>query len=203
MFILGLTGGIACGKSAVSEELQKLGATTLDVDEITFELLLPFGELFGIYVQHFGGYVIGEDGFLNKRLIGEIIFNHPDERAWINSVAHPIILNRVRDYLEKCQADGCDFVVVEVPLLFEVGWEFLFDETWAVAVNPSQQIWRLMQRDKLSQQQAIARINAQMPIAEICRRADVVINNKKNYSRIRRQVRAALKGRYIGGRTLG
>ncbi len=203
MFILGLTGGIACGKSAVSDELQRLGATALDVDEITFELLLPFGELFGVYVQHFGGYIVGEDGFLNKRLIGEIIFNHPDERAWINSVAHPIILNRVRDYLEQCQAEGHEFVVVEVPLLFEVGWEFLFDETWAVAVKPSQQIWRLIQRDKLSYQQAIARIKAQMPIAEICRRADVVISNRKNYSYIRRQIRSALKGRYIGGRSLG
>lgn len=203
MFILGLTGGIACGKSAVSDELQRLGATALDVDEITFELLLPFGELFGVYVQHFGGYIVGEDGFLNKRLIGEIIFNHPDERAWINSVAHPIILNRVRDYLEQCQAEGHEFVVVEVPLLFEVGWKFLFDETWAVAVKPSQQIWRLIQRDKLSYQQAIARIKAQMPIAEICRRADVVISNRKNYSYIRRQIRVALKGRYIGGRSLG
>lgn len=203
MFILGLTGGIACGKSAVSDELQRLGATALDVDEITFELLLPFGELFGVYVQHFGGYIVGEDGFLNKRLIGEIIFNHPDERAWINSVAHPIILNRVRDYLEQCQAEGHEFVVVEVPLLFEVGWEFLFDETWAVAVKPSQQIWRLIQRDKLSYQQAIARIKAQMPIAEICRRADVVISNRKNYSYIRRQIRSALNGRYIGGRSLG
>lgn len=199
MFILGLTGGIACGKSAVSWELQRLGATNLDIDEVTFELLLPFGELFGIYVQHFGGYVVGEDGFLNKKIIGEIIFNHPDEREWINSVAHPVLLNRVRDFLEQCQAEGREFVVVEVPLLFEVGWEFLFDETWAVAVKPSQQIWRLQQRDKLSYQQAITRIRAQMPIAEICRRADVVISNKKGRSNIRRQVREALKGRYLGG----
>ena len=203
MFILGLTGGIACGKSAVSWELPKLGATTLDIDEVTFELLLPFGELFGIYVQHFGGYVVSEDGFLNKKIIGEIIFNHPDEREWINSVAHPILLNRVRDFLEQCQAQGREFVVVEVPLLFEVGWEFLFDEIWAVAVRPNQQIWRLMQRDKLSYQQALTRINAQMPIAEICRRADVVIGNKKNHFHIRRQVRDALKGRYLGGNTLG
>ena len=199
MFILGLTGGIACGKSAVSFELQKLGATNLDIDEVTFELLLPYGELFGIYVQHFGGYVVGEDGFLNKRIIGEIIFNHPDERAWINSVAHPVLLNRVRDFLEQCQAAGHEFVVVEVPLLFEVGWEFLFDETWAVTVKPNQQIWRLMRRDKISQQQAIARVNSQMPIAEICRRADVVISNRKGRADIRQQVLAALKGRYLGG----
>ena len=203
MFILGLTGGIACGKSAVSEELQKLGATALDIDEVTFELLLPYGELFKIYVQHFGSYVVGGDGFLNKRLIGEIIFNHPDERAWINSVAHPILLNSVRDYLEQCQEEGHEFVVVEVPLLFEVGWEFLFDETWAVAVKPHQQIWRLIQRDKLSYQQALARINSQMSIAEISRRADVVINNRRNRSHIRMQVRDALKGRYLGGSTLG
>ena len=203
MFIIGLTGGIACGKSAISLELQKLGATALDIDEITYELLLPFGELFDVYVQHFGSYVVGSDGFLNKKLVGEIIFNHPDEREWINSVAHPILLNNVRDFLEQCQAEGHELVIIEVPLLFEVGWEFLFDEIWAVHVKPSQQIWRLMQRDNLSYRQAQTRIAVQMPINEICRRADVVINNTKNRTAIRQQVRAALKGRYLGGSARG
>lgn len=196
MFILGLTGGIACGKSAVAFELKKYGAMTLDIDEVTHELLEPDGKLFDIYVQHFGKYIIGADGQLNKKIIGEIIFNHVDERQWINSVAHPILLNCARDFLVDCATYGYDLAVLEVPLLFEAGWEFLFDEIWAVHVKRSNQIWRLCQRDGISQQQAVARINAQMPSSEICARADVVISNKKNRSHIRRQVREALRGRF-------
>ena len=201
MLIIGLTGGIACGKSAVSFELKKLGAKILDIDTVTHELLEPEGRLFDIYVQHFGKYIVSGDGNLNKKIIGEIIFNHPEERAWINSVAHPILLNAARDFLENCAAEGVEIAVVEVPLLFEAGWEHLFDEIWAVYVGRAQQIWRLVQRDNLSQQQAIARINSQMPQDKLCELADVVINNKKNISRTRKQVRAALNGRLVRGRS--
>ena len=202
MLIIGLTGGIACGKSAVSFILKKLGAQVLDIDEITHELLEPNGLLFNVYVQHFGKYIVSADGTLNKKIIGEIIFNHPDERQWINSVAHPILLNAARDFLEDCAAEGAvDIAVIEVPLLFEAGWEHLFDEIWAVNVGRAQQIWRLIQRDKLTQQQAVARVNAQMPPEEICRRADVVINNKKTTGHTRKQVFKALKGRLIRGRS--
>ena len=199
MLIIGLTGGIACGKSAVSYELKKFGAKTLDIDTVTHELLEPAGALYETYVQHFGKYIVAVDGLLNKKIIGEIIFNHPDEREWINSVAHPILLNAARDFLEECAAEGVELAIVEVPLLFEAGWEFLFDEIWAVYVGRAKQMWRLIQRDNLSQQQAIARLNSQMPPEEICARADVVINNKRNTSYLRRQVRAALRGRLVRG----
>ena len=201
MLIIGLTGGIACGKSAVSDELKKFGAKTLDIDAVTHELLEPAGELYETYIQHFGKYIVEVDGLLNKKIIGEIIFNHPDERAWINSVAHPVLLNAARDFLEKCAAEGVEIAVIEVPLLFEAGWEFLFDEIWAVYVGRAKQMWRLIQRDKLTQQQANARLNSQMSPEEICARADVVINNKKSISKTRRQVRAALQGRLIKGRS--
>lgn len=196
LYILGLTGGIACGKSAISETLRRSrGATCLDIDKVTRWLLEPGGELFNIYVRHFGGYVVTSEGFLNRRLIGEIIFNHPDERAWINSVAHPILLNKARDFLVECSEIGVRLVVLEVPLLFEAGWEHLFDEIWAVYTKPAMQIWRLMQRDKLTRQQAIARINAQMSSKEICRRADAKIRNVGNYKATRRQIFKALRGR--------
>ena len=196
MFIIGMTGGIASGKSAVSFVLKKFGAQVMDIDEVTHELLLPSGTLFEIYIRHFGKYVLGADGQLNKKIIGEIIFNHADERAWINSVAHPILLNYTRDFLVNCANIGCKLAVVEVPLLFEAGWEFLFDEIWAVHVPRAKQIWRLCQRDKITYQQAIARVKAQMPVEEICARADVVINNQKSRASIQRQVIKALKGRF-------
>lgn len=196
MYIIGLTGGISCGKSAVAETFRRYcGSTNLDIDNVTRWLLEPGGELFDIYVRHFGSYVVNREGFLNKKLIGEIIFNHPDERAWINSVAHPILLNKARDFLVDCQDSGAGLVVLEVPLLFEAGWEHLFDEIWAVHTKRKLQIQRLMLRDKLTRQQALTRINAQMSPEEICRRADVKIRNVGGYNNIRRQVFAALHGR--------
>ena len=99
MYIIGLTGGISCGKSAVAETLRRyFKAVTIDIDNVTHWLSEPGGVLFEIYVRHFGEYIITSEGTLNKKIIGEIIFNHPDERKWINSVAHPILLNHLRDF---------------------------------------------------------------------------------------------------------
>ena len=196
LYIIGLTGGISCGKSAVAETMRRFfGAVTLDIDQVTRLLLEPGGELFEIYVRHFGRYVVTQDGTLNRRIIGEIIFNHPEERAWIDSTAHPILLQKARDFLVECSQIGAGLVVLEVPLLFEAGWEHLFDEIWAVYTRRQLQIKRLMGRDNLTKRQALARINAQMSTVERCARADVKIRNVGGYNVVRQQVFAALNGR--------
>lgn len=196
LYIIGLTGGISCGKSAVAETMRRFfGAVTLDIDQVTRCLLEPGGELFEIYVRHFGRYVVTQDGTLNRRIIGEIIFNHPEERAWIDSTAHPILLQKARDFLVECSQIGAGLVVLEVPLLFEAGWEHLFDEIWAVYTRRQLQIKRLMGRDNLTKRQALARINAQMSTEERCARADVKIRNVGGYNVVRQQVFAALNGR--------
>ena len=190
MYIIGLTGGIACGKSSVAELLKKLGAKIFDIDRVTHELLKPGGELYDVYVRHFHRRILKENGEINRDIIAGIIFNNYKERRWINSVAHPILLNRTRDFLVECANNGEFLVVLEIPLLFEVGWEFLVDEVWAVYVSRSKQMWRLMQRDKVDWEDAELRINAQMSSEEIASRADVVINNKYsgNYKQMRSQV---------------
>ena len=196
MYIIGMTGGISCGKSAVAETLRRyIKATVLDIDRVTRLLLAPGGELFKIYVRHFGSRVVTAEGELDRKLIGEVIFNDPHERAWINSVAHPILLNKARDFLVECSAAGVRLVVLEVPLLFEAGWEHLFDEIWAARIKRRYQIQRLMIRDNLTKPQALARINAQMSQEEICKRADVVIRNIGGYGNVRRQVFDAVHGR--------
>jgi len=197
LFIIGLTGGIACGKSAISEVLKRFGATTFDIDEETHNLLLPGGELYKNYVEHFGEQILLEDGNLNRRLIGEIIFHDEDERRWINSVAHPVLLNRTRDFLVDCAECGVEVVVLEIPLLFEAGWEFLVDEVWAVYLPREFQVYRLVQRDKITPEQAVARISAQMPVEEICHRADVVIRNKYNRQKLKKKIIAALNGKLL------
>ncbi len=195
MFIIGLTGGIACGKSAISYELKQLGAETFDVDEVTHKLLQPDGELFKIYVRHFGEQVIMEDGRLDKKIISEIIFHDEEERLWINSVAHPVLLNYTRQFLVDCAERGTEVVVLEIPLLFEAGWEDLVDEVWAVYLPREMQIYRLVRRDRITPQQAAARINNQMSVKEICDRADVTINNTANQNSLQKKILAALKGK--------
>ena len=196
MYIIGITGGISCGKSAVAETLRRrFRAFALDIDRVTRWLLLPGGELFEIYVRHFGRRVLTDEGELNRRRIGEIIFNNQSEREWINSVAHPLLLNKARDFLVECQAAGARLVVLEVPLLFEAGWEILFDEIWAVYTKKKLQRWRLMTRDNLTKKQALARINAQMSREEVWARADVKIWNVGGYRAVRQQIFAALNGR--------
>lgn len=191
-----MTGGISCGKSAVTGSLRRYaGAMSLDIDRVTRWLLMPGGELFDIYVRHFGRRVLTSEGELDRRAIGEIIFNQPDERAWINSVAHPILLNHARDFLVECSLMGARLVVLEVPLLFEAGWEHLFDEIWAVYTKRQLQIRRLMSRDNLTKPQALARIDAQMSREEICSRADVVIRNVGRSAVIRAQILQGLRGR--------
>ncbi len=196
MYIIGLTGGIACGKSAVAESLRRnYSAITFDIDEVTHWLSEPGGELFEIYVRHFGKNIITDTGVLNKKLIGEIIFNNPAERKWINSVAHPILLNYARQFLVECQENGAGMVVLEVPLLFEAGWEHLFDEIWLVYTKRQLQIKRLMYRDCLTKEEALARINSQMTREEMCSRANVIIRNVKGRIEVSEQIRAAIKGR--------
>ena len=196
MYIIGLTGGISCGKSSVAESLRRYcKAVTLDIDEVTHWLYAPGGELYEIYIRHFGNSVVMSNGFLDKKLIGEIIFNDPAERKWINSVAHPILLNHARQFLVDCSESGAGLVVLEVPLLFEAGWEHLFDEIWAVYTKRKLQIKRLMSRDCLNKEQALARINAQMTREEICSRADVVIRNVDGYRETRAQIFKAIRGR--------
>ena len=196
MYIIGMTGGIACGKSAIAEILRRrTGAMKLDIDKVTRWLLEPGGVLFDIYVRHFGDKIITSEGELDRRLIGEIIFKNPAERKWINSVAHPILLNCARDFLVECSQIGAGLVILEVPLLFEAGWEDLFDEIWAVYTKRRFQRDRLMVRDGLTKKQALARMNAQMSREKICARADVVIRNIGKRSEIRQQVFNALRGR--------
>ena len=188
MYIIGLTGAIACGKSSVADIFRKFGAITFDVDKETHKLLQCGESLYSAYVQHFGNIILDEEGQLNKKLIADIIFKNEIERLWINSVAHPILLNRTRDFLVNCAETGEKLVVLEIPLLFEANWEFLVDEIWAVYLSKSKQMWRLMQRDGLTWNQASNKINSQMSAKEIASRADVVINNKNPGPKVRQQV---------------
>ena len=178
MKIIGLTGGIACGKSTVSKALRALGACIIDADALAHELSQPNQALFNAYVQRFGMAIVTAGGTLDRAAIARLIFTDPTMRAEVEQISHPLIRRAVEERLRMAEKEQKRAAVLDVPLLFEAGWDALADEVWVVALPPEEQLTRLLARDKtMSEVEARARIAAQMPLAEKCARADVVIDN--------------------------
>ena len=179
MYIIAVTGGIACGKTVVSREISKFGAEIISADAIAYELSEPGQPIYNAYLRHFGRCILDDDEQLNRRAIGGIVFNDMKERKWIDRTTHPLLLNRVRDKLVETQEKGFPIAVLDVPLLFEAGWQYLADEVWVVWLSKMRQFRRLMYRNKLNPFEASARINSQMDVNKKRALADLVINNSR------------------------
>lgn len=188
MKIIGLTGGIACGKSSVSAILKQKGAAVIDADKISHSLAEPGGMLYEMYVQHFGKDVL-QDGVLDRGKIADIIYTDPKEKEWIDSKSHPVIACEMAKQLNAAMAESsAPAVILDVPLLFESGWQKYSDVVWTVATKRDVQIERIIKRDGLSREEAEKRIDAQMPLDEKCRLADIVINNDGTEAELRQEV---------------
>ena len=178
MKIIGLTGGIACGKSTVSKVLKDCGARIVDADAIAHELSQPNQPIFHAYMELFGPEIVTPEGTLDRAEIARRVFSDTALRDKMNARVHPIIRAVVEDCLDAAHMAGIPAVVLDVPLLFEAGWDALTTDTWVVSLPPSEQLARLVARDHtMDEAEARARIDAQMSLAEKCMRADVVIEN--------------------------
>ncbi|MDQ0203301.1 dephospho-CoA kinase [Pectinatus haikarae] len=191
MYKIGLTGGIACGKSTVCSFLRQAGAAVIDTDQIAHSLSLPGEILWQAYVDHFGKIIINNDKSLNRRMIGNIVFADNKEKKWINDTSHPLIMNEVKRQMEELEGNKEKIAVIDVPLLFETGWDKFVDEKWVVYINKRVQIERLRRRNGYSFAEAKRRIKAQMPLKYKMERADQVIDtshgietNKKRVFRL-------------------
>ena len=187
--IIGLTGGIATGKSTVSDYL----ATTynlpvLDAD-IYARVAVEIGSPVLDAIAHRYCDILLLDGALNRKKLGQIIFSNPQERQWLEQQIHPDVRDRFVTAIKKLSAQT---VVLVVPLLFEAGMTDLVTEIWVVYCSHQQQLERLMQRNGLTLEQAQARINSQMPIQEKCDRADVILDNSSIPEALLKQVDTAL-----------
>ena len=191
MKVIGLTGGIACGKSTVSSILKSLGAKILDADKMAHELMQPKQALYNLYVAHWGERILTEHATLDRRAIGAIVFNDEKERAWLDSAAHPVLETEIQCRLTLLRKKHVSVVVLDVPLLFESGWDKYADEIWVASIPEDLQVERLMARNKLTESEARARIAAQMPLAEKCARADVILDNSGTREGLREQILAA------------
>ena len=179
MLSIGLTGGIGTGKSLVSNLLNDLGATVVNADLLGHEAYLPGTVGFDMVVDSFGDQIVGDDGTVDRKKLGPIVFSSPQNMAKLNAIMHPLIRNMIQAQLEEYSSNGTDVVVVEAAVLIEANWVDLFDEVWAVTSGKETVIERLKARNSLSREDAIIRIDSQMSTEERIDHSDVVISNDK------------------------
>ncbi|MGI6365010.1 MAG: dephospho-CoA kinase [Bacillota bacterium] len=176
--VIGLTGGIACGKSTIAKILKRLGAVIIDADKEAKRLLNPNGSAWTALVKEFGAEILNPDQSINRRRLGNMVFGNTEMLAKLNSITHPGVIKVISEKIQRYREESrWPAIVLDAPLLFEVGAEKLVDVVWVVSVDRKTQIDRLMNRDKIDHIQALQRIEAQMPLAEKEARADAVINN--------------------------
>lgn len=175
---IGLTGGIAAGKSLVSGILASLGAWILDADAISREVVEPGTDGLRAIADEFGEGILAPDGTLNRRALGAEVFASAEKLSRLNSILHPIIKAEMLCRAEEIEREHSDDIVVfDVPLLIESGWQDVAEEIWLVTAPVEERIRRIASRDGLDEKQAMERIAAQMSDEEKAKYADVIINN--------------------------
>ena len=190
--IIGITGGIASGKSTVTEFLRRQGYQVIDADQVVHELQESGGRLYQALLSAFGPAILQEDGRLNRPKLGAMIFGNPELLDQSSQIQNQIIREELagrRDLL----AEKEDIFFMDLPLLFELGYESWFDQIWLVDVTEETQLSRLMTRNALSQEEAEKRIAAQLSLQEKRNRADVLIDNNGPLELTQEQLREALQ----------
>ncbi|XP_055038760.2 dephospho-CoA kinase domain-containing protein [Misgurnus anguillicaudatus] len=189
MFLVGLTGGIASGKSTVSSQLRELGCPVIDADVVARKVVEIESPAYRLILQHFGREVLLENGEIDRQKLGQIIFSNPEKRRLLNSITHPLIHKEMFKQILLYFIKGYRYVILDVPLLFETRRLTRFlTHTVVVYCDPATQLSRLMQRDGLSHEEAEQRIAAQMPLNEKRGLASHVIENSSSREDTHRQV---------------
>ncbi len=189
--IIGLTGGIATGKTTVTNYLASTyNLPILDADIYAREAVSLGSPVLDAIAKRYGQEILLADGNLHRQKLGEIIFNREDERNWLESLIHPYVRDRFVEAIIQCSSE---ILVLVVPLLFEAGMTDLVTEIWVVHCSQEQQLQRLMQRNHLNQQQAQVRINSQLSLAEKVARANIVLDNSSSLEVLLKQVDMAVK----------
>ncbi|XP_071433767.1 dephospho-CoA kinase domain-containing protein isoform X1 [Pithys albifrons albifrons] len=189
MFLVGLSGGIASGKSTVVATLRELGCAVIDADLIARDVVQPHSKAHQQILQHFGSGILLENGEINREALGNIIFSQPEKRRLLNSITHPEILKEMLKQILKYFVLGYRYVILDIPLLFETrGLTKFMKYTVLVYCDPPAQRARLMRRNGLDAAAADARIGAQLPLEEKRQWATHVIDNSGDRESTRRQV---------------
>ena len=188
MLRVALTGGIATGKSYCLERFASLGASTIDADALAREVVAVGSPALAAVVSAFGRELLAADGSLDRPALGRIVFSDAKARATLEAIIHPEVYRRIREWFANLPS-GTHVAIADIPLVFETGHNHDFDAVVVAACAPETQLRRVIERDRLSDADARARIAAQWPIDEKVRRAHEVVWTDRGFSETDRQVR--------------
>jgi dephospho-CoA kinase len=191
MKVIGLCGGSGSGKSAASELLEKIGIPHIDADGIYRDLTSYESDCMRALKSEFGDAVMNEDGSLNRDYVRELVFSGNDrdtKRARLNEITHKYVLSEIDKQIEKYKSEGREAVIADVPLLFESGFNEKCDFTVAVVADEAVRIDRIVRRDKITKEQAKARINAQISTDELISKVDFVLENNGDLDELEKAV---------------
>ena len=188
-YVVGLTGGIASGKTSVANALRDMGMTVLDADAISRSVTAPGGEALPQVRKTFGDSVFDGD-VLNRRALGDKVFRDEEKRKQLEDIIHPLVIGKMKRLTQEANAD---IVFWDVPLLYETGMDKDCGEVWCVHVPADEQVRRVMRRDHMTRTQAMDRSGSQMPVHEKKARAQHLINTSGSFRATRRRVRGLMR----------
>lgn len=189
---IGLTGGIATGKSTVAEIFKSRGVKIIDADPIAHQALVASSPVFDQIVQAFGQGVVSPQGNIDRQKLGKEIFANSDKRLKLDSIVHPYVRSQVALKKKELMRQGCALAIYDVPLLFEKQMQKDFDKIIVVTCSPLIQKTRLMQRNSLTEKEAEQRISAQLSMSEKVKHADFVIENNGTLEDLKNSVKKVL-----------
>jgi dephospho-CoA kinase len=186
--IIGLTGGIASGKSTVAKIFEELGAVRIDTDILAREVVKPGQPAWQAIIREFGEGILDCERRIDRKALAALVFNDSIKLHKLNEITHPAVRALLREQVADAIRQGAKVIIIEVPLLFEAGFEKEVDKTIVVSVNEQTQFARLMQRDGITRDEAAKRIAAHMPLWEKVQRADMIIDNSGAPEETKKQV---------------
>ncbi len=189
--VIGLTGGIATGKSSVARFFAERGVPVIDADQIARDAVLPGSPSLERIIELFGRGMLLNDGLLDRKRLGALIFKEPEKRRQLEGILHPEIRKRAEELISRAAEAGHQRVIYMAPLLIEAGAGGRVDDVWVVTVRPEVQLERLMKRDGISRKQAEQIVDSQMPLSEKERCGSVVIDNSGTEAQTRIALEAA------------
>lgn len=198
MLVIGLTGGIACGKSTISLTLKELGAVIVDGDVLSRELTAEGGAALPDIRAAFGDGVFHPDGTLNRRALGAVVFADDAARRKLDAIMQPLLLTMILRAIEDARQSGAAACVLDMPLLYEKDLDRLCDRVWCACIPRETQLQRLMERDGFTLEEAESRLRSQLPAKEKAARADVVIDTSGTIQYTKEYV-ISLYAKEVGG----
>ena len=189
MRVIGLTGGTGSGKGVISKILEEKGAFIIDADSIAHDIILKERPAYNELVVFFGESIVGNDGEIIRKKLGEIVFSNGKEKLeFLNKCTHKYIYDEIKKKIDEAEKKGISVVVIDAPLLLEGDFKDLCSEIWAVYADEDVRLKRIMTRDGIDKEHALRRINAQRTWGNYKKWADIVIDNSEDIESVKTQV---------------